>query len=167
MSRFVLFFIVLVFGAGSYGYYVSFLQPKVVHYHAGFQVYRDGRLVDFSDVRYMHLKPCTTEVNASRDEQMEKAHLHDLVGDVVHVHRSNARWGDLFRNMKYEIDSLGSLTGFVNGREVDGILNYPINAYDSVVLLIGEHDNPAKYLKKAVRKDHVLMVENTSEDCGN
>src|ERR1700730_17097255 len=77
----------------------TILKPKPVHFHAGFQVYVDDKLQDFSDFKYMHEAPCTVNgkplTNNHVDEQIEKAHLHDQIGDVVHVHRLGATWSDL------------------------------------------------------------------------
>src|SRR4051812_30234652 len=80
----------------------KFFPVKELHYHAGFQVYENGKQKSFADIAYMHDKPCTGKKaeEEKEDEQIEKAHLHDLVGDVVHVHRENATWGDLFKNIK-------------------------------------------------------------------
>ncbi len=166
----ILFLCLVIAGVIAFGYwyYIAFVQINVVHYHGGFQVYERGRLVDFSDVRYMHLEPCTThDSGVMKDEQEEKAHLHDLVGDVVHVHRSSARWGDLFKNLKYSVDMSRPIAAYVNGRKVENILNYPIKSYDSLVLLIGENEDTAVYLKGAVKKDYIMKNEGRSEDCGS
>jgi hypothetical protein len=140
---------------------------KVLHYHAGFQVYENGKLKSFADIRYMHDKPCTG--NPSPEElydPMERAHLHDLVGDVVHVHREHVTWGDLFTNLKYPVDE-SNAEAYVNGHKVNGILSYPIKPYDSLVLLIGTHGDPKQYIAKEVTKAHVQQVEKGSETCGN
>ena len=167
-KRIVLLLLVLIFlGLGGYFYYEQFLKPQVVHYHAGFQVYVDGKLQDFSGLKYMHVVPCTTDDHkAEVDEQEEKAHLHDFVGEVAHVHRSNATWGDLFTNIKFRVDSSKSVVAYVNGEKVDGILHYPIKAYDSLVLFIGKHGDVEEYLKKAVKKEYVQKVEKKSDGCG-
>lgn len=159
--------IIMILGIGGYYYYLSFLKPKEVHYHAGFRVYVDGKLRDFTDFKYMHIDPCTTKgTQLPENDQEEKAHLHDFIGDVVHVHRSNAVWGDLFKNIKFNIDTTKSIDAYINGKKVSGILKYPINPYDSLILLIGKHGNPADYLKNVVKKEHMLKVEKMSETCG-
>jgi hypothetical protein len=139
---------------------------KVVHYHAGFQVYENGKLKSFADIRYMHDKPCTG--NPSPEElydPMEKAHLHDLVGDVVHVHRENVVWGDLFTNLKYPVDE-SNAEAYINGHKVSGLLSYPIKSYDSLVLFIGTHGDVKQYIANEVTKAHIQEVEHRSETCG-
>lgn len=169
MKKILLLLLILIgIGVGGYFYYLNFFKVRQVHYHAGFRVYVDGKAQDFSDLKYMHVLPCTTdEGNKAEDEQMEKAHLHDFVGDVVHVHRSNAVWGDLFRNIKFAIDTSKPITAYINGKKVDDISSYPIRPYDSLVLLIGKHGDAADYLKSAVEKDHIAEIEKKSENCGS
>jgi hypothetical protein len=147
----------------------TLLKPKVVHFHAGFQVYKDDKLVDFSDYKYMHEKPCTVNGKAVEDhddEQIEKAHLHDLVGDVVHVHREGATWSDLFKNIKYTFDD-NQATVYTNGQSTPHIFNQQIKSYDSVVIFIGRHTDDKKYLAKAVKKAHIQDIEKRSENCAS
>ncbi len=154
------------------GYYLltqTLLKPKPVHFHAGFHVYVDDKLQDFSDFKYMHEKPCTLHgkpVDDNDDEQIEKAHLHDQIGDVVHVHRTGATWGDLFINIHYSVDE-GNAVAYVNGVKVDNILKQTIKPYDSLVLFIGKHTDDKKYLEKAVKKDYIQRVEKKSEFCSS
>lgn len=147
----------------------TILKAKAVHYHAGFQVYKDGKLEDFSGFEYMHEKPCTVNgkpiEDPNPDEQMEKAHLHDNDGDVVHVHREKARWKDLFQNIKYPIDT--HVVGYVNGKKVDNILEQPITQYESVIFFIGKNPDEQALLKKAVTVQRIKNVEKKSETCGS
>src|SRR3989344_8557320 len=70
-----------------------------VHFHAAFHLYENNSLKDFGEFKYMHISKCTEDQeHVDEDPQLEKAHLHDNIGDVVHVHRNNATWGDLFFN---------------------------------------------------------------------
>ena len=141
--------------------------PKKIHIHAGFHVYKDNKLVDFSDAKYMHAEPCTIHDDLKRvDEQGEKAHLHDFVGDVVHVHRVGATWGDLFKNIKYSVDESKTLA-YVNSKEISHIFSYQIHPYDSLVLFIGKHDAVKQALSQAVSKDYIQKIEKQSESCGS
>jgi hypothetical protein len=168
MKKILLIVLILIgLGIGGYFYYVNFFKQKEVHYHAGFRVYVDGKQVDFTALKYMSVAPCTTEgAKLPEDDQEEKAHLHDFVGDVVHVERSNAVWGDLFKNIKYPVDTSKPIVAYINGRKVDNILHYPIRPYDSLILLIGKHGSPSDYLKNAVTRAHIVEVEKKSEACG-
>lgn len=148
-------------------------DPEGVHYHAGFQVYVDNELQDFSDLKYMNTQPCGTheeEHATPEEEQMEKAHLHDNIGDVVHVHRPAAAWRDLFTNMGYEIDDT-NLELYVNGDKVEyvqskNLLDHSITPYESVIFFVGENDDIAGKLAGAVTREHIEQTEQRSENCG-
>lgn len=128
-------------------------EHEDVHYHAGFKVYIDGQLQDYSDYKYMNFVPCT-EHNIKKspaEEQIELAHLHDGVGDVAHVHRSGAKWGDLFKNIGVKLSG-----------EVPE-LDQPIAPDSSIVITIGKQvDNPER-----VTIEHIKEVEAKSELCGS
>ena len=141
-------------------------EPSV-HYHAGFVVFDNGKKVDFSDIQYMNIEPCTLhkadEKETPEHEQLEKAHLHDGVGDVVHSHREGAKWGDLFTNINYPLD-YSQATAFVGGEEVVDIKNALITADSSLVIFIGTVNK--SLLTQSVPLDHIKEVEKMSENCG-
>lgn len=158
---FVISLLVLVV-IGGIVYYNTF--HKHVHYHAGFRVYLDGKLQDFSDFKYMRISPCAQgESHGPVDEQVEKAHLHDGNGDVVHVHRAGPVWSDLFINLKYPIPASKPVMGYIHGKKVENILNSPIRAYDSVVIVIGKA--PPSRMMKEVARERIEAVEKQSEYC--
>lgn len=139
-------------------------EVNKVHYHAGFQVYVDNKLQDFSGIKYMSIKPCGEEEKEHEEnEQLEKAHLHDKVGDVVHVEAVGAKWKDLFINISYELNSSKQMTGYVNGRKTEDILEYPIKSYDSIIIFNGNADE--KLIKNAVTKQKIRDAEKKSETC--
>lgn len=163
----LILFTLIVIVAGIFLLKSKFLPTKAIHFHAGFQVYKDNKLVDFSDIQYMHTKPCTLNgkpVNETEDNQEEKAHLHNNIGDVVHVHRDGATWGDLFINIRYPINYKNSLA-YINGVKVINFQTLLIKPYDSLQVFIGNNDID-KFLHMEVKKDHIVNVEKQSEDCG-
>ena len=169
MKKFVIIVwsLLLVFAAGFLILPRTILKPQPIHIHAGFQVYKDGELQDFSDFKYMHEMPCTVngkEVEGDKDEQQEKAHLHDRTGDVVHVHRKGAIWNDLFKNIKYPIDE-DDVTAYVDGKKEDSILDKEITPFESVVIFIGKNPEQEKQLKNAVTKERIKQIEDKSENC--
>lgn len=150
----IMLLLVLVVGGGYVGYQKYFItENEHVHYHAGFVVYIDGVKQDYSDYKYMNWKPCTQVQGETteEDEQIEKAHLHDSVGDVVHVEQAGSVWGDLFKNIGINLPA-----DLPN-------LNDPIVANSSIVITVGKPvDNPEK-----VSLEHIKEVEVKSELCGN
>jgi hypothetical protein len=136
-----------------------------VHYHAGFTVYVNGIRQEYSAPQYMHAEPCPvgTATPPPGDPQEEKAHLHDGVGDVVHVHRTGATWGDLFKNIGVSFPEPSAVVGYESGKKIDGILIRPIQPYESVIIVSG----PATGIDLTgfVTKQHILDVEKKSESC--
>ena len=146
-------------------YYFWFTKPAV-HYHAGFQVYVDGVRKDFSGFEYMTISPCSQNKKSGKeDPQLEKGHLHDGNGDVVHVHREGAVWQDLFTNLKYTFPSGKEIRAYVNGNQVDDILKQPITPYETVVIMVGKKPPLKDALAHAVTKDRIRAVEKSSEYC--
>ncbi len=142
---------------------------EVVHFHAGFQVYVDNELQNFSDLSYMKLDPCGDEhaVTASlEDEQLERAHLHNFNGDVLHVHRAGATWGDLFQNINYVLPT-GELVVYVDGQLVEGdILTMNIHPNSSAMFFLGTNEGLQDKLKTAITQARIFEVEQLSENCG-
>lgn len=114
-------------------------------------MYVNGEKQDYSDWQYMHLELCTEGQEQQEDEQIEKAHLHEGVGDVVHVHREGAVWGDLFKNIGVEL------------AEETAILQQEIEPNSSVVITIGKAVENPEY----VSIEHIKEVEAKSELCGS
>lgn len=114
-------------------------------------MYVNGEKQDYSDWQYMHLELCTDEQERHEDEQIEKAHLHDGVGDVVHVHREGAVWGDLFKNIGVEL------------AEKPAILQQTIEPNSSVIITIGKGVENPEY----VTEERIKEVEAKSELCGS
>lgn len=161
--------VIIVMSAAALILPQTLLKPKPVHFHAGFQVYKDGEMQDFSDFKYMHEAPCSIDgkpiEGAKVDEQLEKAHLHDQVGDVVHAHRTGGTWKDLFMNIKYPIQQ--NAVAYNNGQKVDNFLDKEIVSYESLVIFEGKPGNVEELTKKAVTKDHIVEIEGRSETCGS
>ncbi len=168
-KKIIIIVLLLIVLAAGFVFSQTVLKPKHVHYHAGFQVYKDEKQVDFSDFKYMHELPCTINGKPLEgqvvDEQLEKAHLHDQTGDVVHVHREDALWRDLFTNIKFPVGDDAIV--YIDGRKVSNFLDQQIIPYTSAVILIGKHADDKKYLEESVKKDYIQKVEKKSETCSS
>lgn len=137
-----------------------------VHYHAGFVVYIDGVKQDFSNYKYMNFIACSEHdtKKSKAEEQIEKAHLHDGVGDVVHVHRVGAKWGDLFKNIGVTLPEDTNAAFYINGEQVSDIYNQPIKAYETATFVFGNDKESHK--DERVSLEHIKEVEAKSELCG-
>ena len=141
--------------------------PQETHYHAGFVVFKNDKKINFSDVKYMFLEPCTLNKNndnSPTDIQIEKAHLHDNVGDVVHIERTGAKWQDLFTNIHFLIN-YSKTTGYINGEKVANYQLQPIKPDDILVVFIGKEDQ--KLIRQAVTKDYIEKMAKKSTTCGD
>lgn len=163
----VFIIVIIALSVGGYMVFKKLITPKKVHYHAGFVVFKDDKKIDFSDFKYMRVKPCNNKKehdDTDSDIQSEKAHLHDLVGDVVHIERDGAYWRDLFSNIHFTVN-YSEATAYLNGKEASGFQNQKIQPDDSLVLLIG--DNKSNHLQDAVKKDYIEKKGEVSVDCGD
>jgi hypothetical protein len=134
--------------------YKKILPEKHVHFHAGFVIYKDGKMLDFSDYKYMSPIPCTDDQHTQATK--DRVHLHDGVGNVVHVHANGVRWEELFKYLKFKMPTNEA---YVNGKRVDNIQAVEIHPYDSLVVLIGKQGNVNDYLKKAPSKEYIEKME--------
>ncbi len=143
--------------------FLKFSHHKDVHFHSGFQIYIDGKLQDFSNPKYMSLIPCSNDDHQKETE--DKAHLHDGVGNVVHVHQAHVVWNDLFTYLKLSVDKNKSVEAYVNGGKIKNIFTTEIQPYDSLVLLIGSHGLIKDYQDKALKKAYIHDVETRNGLC--
>lgn len=149
--------------------YVSknLFTAKKTHYHAGFVVFQNNKKLDFSDNKYMYIEPCTRNKKGNDSQaaiQIEKAHLHDNIGNLVHIERMGAIWKNLFTNINYPID-YSKATGYINGKQVVNFQSQPIHPFDSLVVFIG--DNNPDLLSQAVTKDYMITMAKKSTTCGD
>lgn len=77
-------------------------NPPSVHYHANFAVYIDGQRELFKGPQYyQEVAACTLTDSISLPQQ--RAHMHDNINSVVHVHDHAVTWGQFFENLGWYI----------------------------------------------------------------
>lgn len=156
-----------VFGAKKLLPTAKPIPAEKIHYHAGFVVFDQNKKLDFSDTKFMFLKPCLTngkEDTNSENIQLEKAHLHDNVGDLVHIEARDAFWQDLFTNIKFPMD-YAKTAGYINGEKVSDFQKIPIRPDDSLVVFVGENDE--KLLDQKVTREYIETQSKKSVECGD
>jgi hypothetical protein len=130
--------------------YIKFVDPNV-HFHANFIVQINGKNVDFSQAKYQEdVALCVVQGTAPSPRQ--RAHLHNGVGDVVHVHLGGVTWGQFFQSLNFNIgnttivDDTGAvyaassdepLIFYLNGMKVPDITNRPIHSEDRLLISYG------------------------------
>lgn len=126
-------------------------EDPSTHYHANFAVFVDGERVNLAEERYMEdVERCKLDPTAV--DPVDRAHLHQLVHDVVHVHHKGVTWGHFFTNIGWTLgdDFLFQDTGerhvaegdrtlkfFLNGEPVGSIRNRVIETRDRLLISFG------------------------------
>lgn len=138
-----------------------------IHYHAGFRIYKDGKLQDFTKLEFMSIKPCAIEPGEEHEEtEADMLHLHDGVGDVVHIHGAGRKWGHLFTYLKLETPQ--TITAYSGASQVTHPLDTPIQKYQSVIFFIGDEPaNKAEIIATPISKQYIQEAEKRSENCGS
>lgn len=157
---------IILIGVAIFIVRTKFIPEEKIHKHAGFLVFENNVKRDFSDSTYMYISPCEvddTHEDTPQQAQLEKAHLHDNVGDVIHIERSGALWKDLFTNIGFPINDSTS-TGYINGNKVENFQTKLIEQDDSLVVFIGENDIN-KYLLLAPTKEYIEEMAKKSTTC--
>lgn len=76
-------------------------KPAGVHYHANFAVFINGQKEDFkADSYYEEETACKEHVKM---QPVDRAHMHEHVNNVVHVHDNAVTWGQFFENIGWGI----------------------------------------------------------------
>ncbi|MDQ6984906.1 MAG: hypothetical protein Q9M91_05150 [Candidatus Dojkabacteria bacterium] len=135
------------------------------HLHAGFLVYKDGELVDFSGEDYMQIATCNTP-GYKPTTIKEKVHLHDNVGIVTHVHSEDVSWSNLFESLEYHITPSEITAAFVNNQPVENILDLKPSNNDSIIIVIGELEDLDSITEQSVPVEFIEEIASRVESCG-
>lgn len=143
-----------------------------VHYHAAFRIYEGSEPLDFTAFEYMSVKPCGPDEEDNNEHETEAiedfVHLHDLVGDVIHIHGPGATWADVFEYVKMT-DTL-EVTGYNFDTLIENALNSPVEPYQSMTFFIGKE--PTETVKQEIlnstpEKEYIQEIEKKSEACSS
>lgn len=174
---FYAFILVFVLGVGAFAFLLNdgnntmAEELEDTHYHAGFQIYVNGELQDYSDDKYMHYSPCSIEPEEDEhdeDDPKDRIHLHNNVGNVVHVHADDVTWKEIFESL--EIDEYLELSQIHYSDGTDWsveVLNSRPEPYESVIFTFGENDNKDLILDNSVDIQVIEDAEYDVENCGS
>lgn len=157
----------------------AFMVPELsIHYHANFGIIKEEKLVDFSDTKYMNLKPCTVnEADPLLEPKSENIHLHNNEGTVVHLHTDGVTWSELFTKLKYNLPSVSQMQLYFNQKKVGSdILKQVIKPDDTLMIHIGSdskvasvNDNAelkSQYNQLGTKSKYYNSQKGTAENCG-
>lgn len=145
-------------------------EEQKTHYHAAFGVVLGGELQDYSTIDHMYYAPCG-EASGEDGEllQEDRAHLHDMRGDVVHVHDTGVTWDILLGNLGAVSDTdewnMYSLRDHDTALTVDS----EIAPYEGVIISSTplSDEEAAEFLGELPTELEVREYEKTSiESCG-
>jgi predicted lactoylglutathione lyase len=77
-------------------------NPVRVHYHANFAVYLNGQREEFQGPQYYQEVAICSATNDITIPQ-QRAHMHDNINSVVHVHDHAVTWGQFFENLGWYV----------------------------------------------------------------
>lgn len=142
---------VLVLGLLAIGASVWLIQnvPKQTpefHLHADFAVFINGNHVDFAKEQFM---------STEQQTQSERVHLHDLDGNVIHIHATGVTLKEFFESLEmqfsdtcFELDTnethcssaSQTLKFFVNGQQRTEMQNYEPKDLDRILISFGSEN---------------------------
>lgn len=126
--------------------FVTYSGPKHTHYHANFALYIDGKQENFKDPSYYQEVSACSVGGAIKPEQ--RAHMHDDINSVVHVHDDSVTWGQFFENLNWYVgpDFVRTKDGHMYTADGDSKVHIMLNGDDYTGLapitnqVIGDED---------------------------
>jgi hypothetical protein len=130
-------------------------KPVQVHYHANFAVYINGQREEFKGPQYYQEVAVCSSTNDIHLPQ-QRAHMHDNINSLVHVHDHGVTWGQFFENLgwyvgpdfietdsgkRYVDDGNNKLHVIINDQDYTGlqaITNTVIKDRDRLLLSFGD-----------------------------
>ncbi len=152
--------------------FVTYIEPA--HYHANFAVFINDDRDKFDGPGFYE---ATTACSSSGSSSAaHRAHMHDQVNNVVHVHEEAVTWGMFFENIGYSVgerhlatntelftESNDQLVRFMlNGEEVDNVANKTIESEDQ--LLVSVTSPGANIAREYAKVDDSAKVFNSKAD---
>jgi hypothetical protein len=153
------------------------LNKKEVHYHANFAVFVDGERLAFDNFTfYEEVAACGGN---GIDSPKIRAHMHDQINHVVHVHDNGVTWGHFFANIGFangdnvfktndEVfveDKNTEIIFVLNGEQVDTTANRTIGDEDVLLVSVNTSKISEQNLNEQYEQiDQDADIYNQNED---
>jgi hypothetical protein len=127
------------------------------HYHANFALYMNGKREEFKAAHYYEeIAACSVHGTI---QPAQRAHMHDEINDVIHVHDDGVTWEQFFNNIGWSLgpnfiqtdtktlyveDDTNKLNIMLNGQnltDLTTINNQVIKDEDRLLVSFGNIDN--------------------------
>lgn len=137
-----------------------FVHDHHTHYHANFALYINGQKDEFNSFTYY--EEVTACSDSSKMNPKSRAHMHNNVNSIVHVHDDAVTWGHFFSNLgyvfhdnllitpkgRYEPVDDKKFSYILNGEKVKNISDKVIKSEDTLLINFGsdsEQELSARY----------------------
>lgn len=111
--------------------FFTYKLPDQVHYHANFALFVNGQREEFKGPQYyQEVAVCSSTNDITLPQQ--RAHMHDNVNTVIHVHDHAVTWGQFFANLGWTLGptSVAAPDGTVYSENGSGKLHLMLNGQD-------------------------------------
>ena len=120
------------------------------HYHANFHLYIHGERELFEEgIYYEEVSSC----GGSENDPKARVHLHDFIGDVVHVHDASSTWGNFFEVLGFV---LGNNVLYVDGKAY-------LDTSDSKLSFVLNGEVSQSVASKTIKSEDVLLISYGNE----
>ena len=162
--------VVIGAGAGYYNWQQQASSPsneavqEKIHYHTGFLVLQDGEQLDLTSDEFMYFKPCGLDEGLVEATPNDRVHLHNGIGDVLHIHDDPVALEELLISLKLDT-TLPWQVYNETGTELD--LSAPIPDTESIVYSTTPLTTEEIEALDWPTEEHITTIENdTFENCG-
>lgn len=152
-------FIIFVLGFVGAGIYESSRsgENEELPINAGFRIYIDDVLQDYSNADFARQKPCNNENSP--------IFITSEFSDVVFVESENQTWQDLFDALKINLADFPRPVIYANRLNAPDLLTDEINNLDSAIFILGESQNLNKINDNYVQERRILKAAESKNFC--
>lgn len=133
--------------------FFTYNSPEHTHYHANFAIYINGQQLKFEDPsNYQEIVSC---IKDDETNPLHRAHMHDGIYDVIHVHADAVTWNQFFENLNMTTDatylrikndsfinnSPSKTTYILNGKKIVSLSGLVISSQDKLLINYGSDDD--------------------------
>jgi len=126
--------------------FATYTGPQQPHYHANFAVYINGSREQFAEASY-YVEEVACAANGPI-QPGQRAHMHDHINSLIHVHDDGTTWGQFFENIGWYVgpDFVQTRSGTMYKAGSDSKLHIMLNGSDYTGLgpitdqVIGDRD---------------------------
>jgi hypothetical protein len=162
--------------------FATYHNAKGVHYHANFGLYINGQREQLKDAFYYEEESSSCDAQEKMTPH-ERAHMHDNVNSIIHIHDNAVTWGNFFQNIgwvvdnnlvetpqgkMYLADSSNKVSYILNGKATDNVINQVIGDQDRLLVNFGNVSsaNLQNEYKSVPATAHKYDISKDPASCG-